>query len=83
MLEGGHVQGDFTRAHTKAPLAEALMLTRLPKGRWPAWRHDTRDPVVPVRYALYGMERSDGDWAIYRDDSAVQLDWTRVRPIGF
>ena len=56
------MQADAEQAYTQAKLGGTPTWIRLPADRWPqSWRdRDLKDPVVPLRLALYGHPDSGG-----------------------
>ena len=65
LLAGNSVQQcDAEQAYIQSELGGVPTWVRLPKERWPpAWiKQGLRDPVVPLRLALYGHPDSGGYW---------------------
>ncbi len=60
----GHAteQADAEQAYIQAKLGGKPTWVRLPKDRWPAAWKGMRDPVCPLRLALYGHPDSGGYW---------------------
>ena len=60
----GHAveQSDAEQAYTQAWLTGTDTWVRLPKDQWPDSWANMRDPVVPLRLALYGNPDSGTDW---------------------
>ena len=60
----GHViqQSDAEQAYTQSRLGGDPTWVRLPKEQWPESWKGMRDPVCPLRLALYGHPDSGGYW---------------------
>ena len=60
----GHVvqQSDAEQAYTQSKLGGDPTWVRLPKERWPESWKGMRDPVCPLRLALYGHPDAGGYW---------------------
>ncbi len=66
-------QTDAVRAYTQALLRGFETWIRLPRDRWPAsWAGKYKDPVVPLRLALYGYPDSGTFWEKHREDELVK-----------
>ena len=58
-------QADGKQAYTQSLMRGTKTWVRLPKTRWPkSWIGKYKDPVVPLRLALYGHPDSGGLWEI-------------------
>jgi len=62
LLEGHATeQADAEQAYTQSLLGGTETWVRLPEDRWPAhWRGKYKNPVVPLRLALYGHPDAGG-----------------------
>jgi len=76
MLPGNVVeQADAVRAYTQAPLMGTKTWVRIPREEWPKEWKGMRDPVCPLRLALYGHPDSGSCWEVWND--------AKMREIGF
>ena len=76
MLDGHIVeQADAARAYTQAPLMGTKTWVRIPREEWPSHWLKMRDPVCPLRLALYGHPDSGSCWEVWNDE--------KMREIGF
>ena len=55
-------QADARQAYTQALFTGIETWVRLPRNRWPKEWNGTKDPVCPLRLALYGHPDSGGIW---------------------
>ena len=76
-------QADGKQAYTQSLMRGTKTWVRLPKTRWPkSWIGKYKDPVVPLRLALYGHPDSGGLWEIdctYRLGVVTLFCCTRTR----
>jgi hypothetical protein len=70
---------DASAAYLQAPMKGPLTYITLPKELWPAyWHADFKDPVVPLRRAMYGHPSSGLIWAEYCADKLLGVGFTPV-----
>ena len=68
-------QADAKQAYTQALFTGVATWVRLPRNRWPkAWK-GMKDPVVPLKLALYGHPDSGGIWEKHCE--------TQLKKVGF
>ena len=68
-------QADAKQAYTQALFTGIATWVRLPRNRWPkAWK-GMKDPVVPLKLALYGHPDSGGIWEKHCE--------TQLKKVGF
>jgi hypothetical protein len=60
-------QADAVQAYIQAKLSGTPTWVRLPRERWPTAWAKLRDPVVPLRLALYGHPDAGGYWERHCD----------------
>jgi len=73
----GHAtqQCDAEQAYIQSKLEGAPTWVRMPRERWPAAWAKFRDPVCPLKLALYGHPDAGGCWEKHCED--------RLRSVGF
>ena len=70
---------DASAAYLQAPMKGPLTYITLPKELWPAhWHTNFRDPVVPLRKAMYGHPSSGLIWAEYCASKLLGVGFTPV-----
>ena len=71
--------GDAESAYLQVPLPEDApkrTWVRLPAKWWPeTWRHRFRDPMVPLRRAVYGHVEAGALWEQYLARKLGELGW--------
>ena len=63
------------QAYVQAPMRGDPTWVRLPPEQWPAAWKGTRDPVCPLRLALYGHPDAGGYWEQHSQE--------KLKAIGF
>ena len=67
--------------HTRQALFEGIATwVRLPRNRWPKSWTNYRDPVCPLRLALYGHPDSGGIWEKHCTKQLRSIGWVPVLP---
>ena len=80
LFPGHDVQcADGESAYTQALLGGKPTYIRLPPDRWPeSWKNKFRDPVCPLRLALYGHPDAGGFWEQHCDKALRAVGFTPV-----
>ena len=80
MPEHDAEQADALQAYTQALLVGTKTWVRLPKNRWPqAWIDaKMKDPVCPLRVALYGHPDSGGHWEMHLESKIIPEGFAKV-----
>ena len=68
-------QADAKQAYTQALFTGIATWVRLPRNRWPKSWKGMKDPVVPLKLALYGHPDSGGIWEKHCE--------TQLKKVGF
>ena len=68
-------QADAKQAYTQALFQGVATWVRLPRNRWPKEWRGMKDPVVPLKLALYGHPDSGGIWERHCE--------TELKKVGF
>ena len=68
-------QADARQAYTQALFTGVETWVRLPRNRWPKGWRSMKDPVVPLKLALYGHPDSGGIWERHCE--------TELKKVGF
>ena len=68
-------QADAKQAYTQALFTGVATWVRLPRNRWPKSWKGMKDPVVPLKLALYGHPDSGGIWEKHCE--------TQLKKVGF
>ena len=77
LLKGhGTMQADAEAAYINAELKGPKTYVRLPPNRVPASAKGMRDPVFPLRLALYGHPDSGGHWEAFCHEMLVGEGWS-------
>lgn len=77
-------QADAPQAYTQTELKGHPTWVRLPKEMWPknddgTYKWDNiRDPVVPLRLALYGHPDAGGYWEKHYEEHLQALQWEQI-----
>ena len=72
-------QADARQAYTQALFKGIATWIRLPRNRWPkGWAGKFRDPVVPLRLALYGHPDSGGLWEAHCEEKLSKVGFEPV-----
>ena len=72
-------QADARQAYTQALFKGIATWVRLPRNRWPPeWRNKFKDPVVPLRLALYGHPDSGGIWEAHCETELAKVGFQAV-----
>ena len=79
----GHIveQADAKQAYTQAKLKGVPTWVRLPKEKWPQEWIDAgyKDPVVPLRLALYGHPQSGAFWEQHCEAHLQKIGFTKIQ----
>ena len=71
---------DAEQAYTQARLRGIATWASLPPERWPKrWRGKYKQPVVPLRLALYGHPDSGGHWEEHCEKHVLSVGFTKIR----
>ena len=73
-------QADARQAYTQALFEGIATWVRLPRNRWPKSWTNYRDPVCPLRLALYGHPDSGGIWEKHCTKQLKSIGWVPVLP---
>ena len=73
-------QADARQAYTQALFEGIATWVRLPRNRWPKAWTNYRDPVCPLRLALYGHPDSGGLWEKHCTKQLRSIGWVPVLP---
>ena len=73
-------QADARQAYTQALFEGIATWVRLPRNRWPKAWTNYRDPVCPLRLALYGHPDSGGIWEKHCTKQLRSIGWVPVLP---
>ncbi|OLP98785.1 hypothetical protein AK812_SmicGene18734 [Symbiodinium microadriaticum] len=73
-------QADARQAYTQALFEGIATWVRLPRNRWPKSWTNYRDPVCPLRLALYGHPDSGGIWEKHCTKQLRSIGWVPVLP---
>ena len=71
-------QTDAARAYTQALLQGTETRIRIPNDRWPPSWNKMRDPVVPLRLALYGHPDSGTFWERHCEERLLQKSFITI-----
>ena len=71
-------QADARQAYTQALLTGIETWVRLPRSRWFKERSGMKDPVCPLRLALYGHPDSGGIWEQHCAKQLGTVGWVAV-----
>ena len=72
-------QSDATQAYTQAELKGTPTYVRLPRHEWPESWSKMKDPVVPLRLALYGHPDAGGYWEKHCETALHELGFEPVK----
>ena len=73
-------QADARQAYTQALFEGVTTWVRLPKNRWPSSWKGYRDPVCPLRLALYGHPDAGGIWEKHCETQLKSVGWIPILP---
>ena len=73
-------QADARQAYTQALFKGTETWVRLPRNRWPKAWSNMKDPVAPLRLALYGHPDSGGIWEQHCTKELTKAGFVAVLP---
>ena len=73
-------QADARQAYTQALFEGITTWVRLPKNRWPSSWKGYKDPVCPLRLALYGHPDAGGIWEKHCETQLKSVGWIPILP---
>lgn len=75
--------GDVVGAYLKARLRGPTVWAELPPEFWPEWWHGAfKRHVVPLRGAVYGLQRAGYEWGWQNPVKMISLGYVWIRDIG-
>ena len=73
-------QADAEQAYTQAEIEGTPTWVRLPRDQWPKAWENMKDPVCPLKLALYGHPDSGGHWEAHCAKYLKEVGFTEIDP---